>query len=88
MATRNFHVMTGGSGGAVVVRWDASLSDLNSIIYEGELAAVEEVLGFAAPHVDAVIIADWGVAAICRELGYLFIFLHRCRVRTLQRLFF
>ncbi len=70
MATRNFSrdglVEAAGRCRALGRRLYLTL---NSIIYEGELAAVEEVLGFAAPHVDAVIIADWGVAAICRELG-------------------
>ena len=42
---------------------------LNSIIFQGELAAAEEMLAFAKPHIDAAIIADWGVAAICRRLS-------------------
>lgn len=42
---------------------------LNSIIYEGELEAVGEALGFVQPLVDAAIVADWGVIAICKRLG-------------------
>ncbi len=45
---------------------------LNSIIFEGELAAVEEMIVFAKPYVDAFIIADWGVAALCRKQGAVF----------------
>ena len=42
---------------------------LNSIIFEGELAAVEEMIVFAKPFVDAFIVADWGVIALCRKHG-------------------
>ena len=42
---------------------------LNSIIFEGELAAVEEMVVFAKPLVDAFIVADWGVIALCRKHG-------------------
>ena len=42
---------------------------LNSIIFEGELAAVEEMIVFAKPLVDAFIVADWGVIALCRKHG-------------------
>lgn len=42
---------------------------LNSIIYEGELGGVEEVVRSVQGLVDAVIVADWGAITICRELG-------------------
>ena len=42
---------------------------LNSIVFEGELAAVGGMLGFADAFVDAFIVADWGVVHICRRLG-------------------
>ena len=42
---------------------------LNSIVFEGELAAVEEMIVFAKPFVDAFIVADWGVIALCQKHG-------------------
>jgi len=42
---------------------------LNSIIFEGELSAAEETLLFAKPYIDAAIVADWGVVAICKKLS-------------------
>ncbi|MGN0889547.1 MAG: peptidase U32 family protein [Kiritimatiellia bacterium] len=42
---------------------------LNSIIFEGELTAVEEMIVFAKPFVDAFIVADWGVIALCQKHG-------------------
>lgn len=45
---------------------------LNSIVFEGELAAVEETIVFARPFVDAFIVADWGVIALCRKHGAVF----------------
>ena len=45
---------------------------LNAIVFEGELAAVEEMIAFAKPFVDAFIVADWGVVDICRRLGATF----------------
>ena len=41
---------------------------LNTIVFEGELAAAEEMVAFARPYVDAFIVSDWGVIAICRRL--------------------
>lgn len=40
---------------------------LNSIVFESELAQVEEAILFAKPHVDAFIVADWGVIELCRR---------------------
>ncbi len=45
---------------------------LNSIVFEGELAEVDEMIAFAVPYVDAFIVADWGVAAMCRRHGAAF----------------
>ena len=45
---------------------------LNSIVFEGELAAVEEMIVFAKPFVDAFIVADWGVIALCQKHGAAF----------------
>ena len=40
---------------------------LNTIVYEGELAAAEELIVFARPFVDAFIVSDWGVISLCRR---------------------
>lgn len=45
---------------------------LNSIIFEGEMAEVEDLIVFAKPYVDAFIVADWGVIALCRRHGATF----------------
>ena len=42
---------------------------LNSIVFEDELAAVEDMIRFVQPHVDALIVSDWGVIALCRRYG-------------------
>ena len=42
---------------------------LNSIVFEDELAAVEDMIRFVQPHVDALIVSDWGVIALCRRHG-------------------
>jgi len=45
---------------------------LNSIVFDGEMAAVEEMIVFAQPFTDAFIVADWGVIALCRRHGAVF----------------
>ena len=45
---------------------------LNSIMFEGEMEKVEGLILAARPHVDAFIVADWGVVALCRRLGVRF----------------
>lgn len=45
---------------------------LNTIVYQGELAAVEEMIVFAQPFVDAFIVSDWGVITLCRKHGATF----------------
>lgn len=40
---------------------------LNSLLFENEAAACRELLQFAKPYVDAVIVADWAAIEICRD---------------------
>jgi putative protease len=40
---------------------------LNSIIFENELPAVEEMIVYAKDYVDAMIVADWGVVSLCKK---------------------
>lgn len=42
---------------------------LNTIIYEGELTEMRELLNYVKPYADAVLAADWAVVAACREIG-------------------
>ena len=42
---------------------------LNAIMFEGESASVEATLVAAKPFVNAVIVSDWGVIALCRKHG-------------------
>jgi putative protease len=42
---------------------------LNSILFEGELGHVGELLRFVKPYVDAVLVADFAAIEMCRELG-------------------
>ena len=42
---------------------------LNSIVYEGELAALAELIGAVQPHIDAAIVSDWAVIDLCRQHG-------------------
>ena len=45
---------------------------LNSIMFEDEVAKVEGMICAAKPYVDAFIVADWGVVALCRKHGVRF----------------
>lgn len=45
---------------------------LNAIMFEGELETVERTIVAAKPFVDAFIVADWGVIALCRRHGVAF----------------
>ena len=45
---------------------------LNSIVFEGETGEVERVIVAAKPYVDAFIVADWGVIALCKRHGVVF----------------
>jgi putative protease len=40
---------------------------LNSIVFERELASVEEMIEYAKDYVDAMIVADWGVVSLCKK---------------------
>ena len=42
---------------------------LNAIMFEGEVAAVEETIKAAVPYVDAFIVSDWGVISLVGEHG-------------------
>ena len=42
---------------------------LNAIMFEGEMAEIERTIVEAKQYVDAFIVADWGVAALCRRHG-------------------
>ena len=45
---------------------------LNAIMFEGEVAAIERTIVAAKPYVDAFIVSDWGVIALCRKHGAAF----------------
>ncbi len=45
---------------------------LNTIAFEDELAAADELIAAAKPHVDAFIVSDWGVIGLCRKHGVKF----------------
>ena len=59
---------TARPGGTPVKRYLA----LNAIMFEGETEKVEGIIREAKPHVDAFIVADWGVVALCRKHGVRF----------------
>ncbi len=40
---------------------------LNAIMFEGETESVERTILAAKPYVDAFIVSDWGVAALCKR---------------------
>lgn len=40
---------------------------LNSIMFEDEAEKVERLISAAKPYVDAFIVADWGVVALCKK---------------------
>ena len=45
---------------------------LNAIMFEGEQESVEKTIIAAKPFVDAFIVADWGVIALCKKHGVKF----------------
>ncbi len=45
---------------------------LNAIMFEGEVAEIERTIVAAKPYVDAFIVSDWGVIALCRKHGATF----------------
>ena len=45
---------------------------LNAIMFEDETEKVEGMIVAAKPYVDAFIVADWGVVALCRKHGVRF----------------
>jgi putative protease len=42
---------------------------LNTLIFEEECSAVEEMLSCVKPYVDAVIVADWAAIESCKKLS-------------------
>jgi putative protease len=70
MATRNFTRETLPEASRRCRERGARLYlTLNCIVYEGELAALEEGIAFAQPHVDAAIVSDWAAIDLCRRHG-------------------
>jgi len=45
---------------------------LNAIMYEGEMESVERMIVAAKPYVDAFIVSDWGVIALCKKHAAVF----------------
>lgn len=45
---------------------------LNAIMFEGEMDEVERTILAAKPYVDAFIVSDWGVIALCKKHGVVF----------------
>ncbi len=70
MATRNFSRETLPEASARCrARGVRLYLTLNSLLYEGEVPQAEAILRFAKPYVDAVIVADWAVVALCKRLA-------------------
>lgn len=42
---------------------------VNTIVFEGELGTVDDLLAFAKPYIDAAIVSDWAVVAACKRHG-------------------
>jgi putative protease len=42
---------------------------LNSIIFEDEIEKADSLIAAAKPYIDAFIVADWGVVALCKKHG-------------------
>ena len=56
----------GGTSGTRVVK---RYLTLNAIMFEGEVAEVEETIKAAVPYVDAFIVSDWGVISLVKKHG-------------------
>ena len=70
MATRNFTRETLPEASARCRARGAKLYlTLNSIVFERELTLLDETLRFAAPLIDAAIVADWAAVEACRRHG-------------------
>jgi U32 family peptidase len=68
MATRNFTRETLPEASARCRQQGVHLYlTLNSLIYEHEIPICEELLLFAKPYVDAVIVSDWAAITCCRQ---------------------
>ncbi|MFO7938009.1 MAG: peptidase U32 family protein [Kiritimatiellia bacterium] len=42
---------------------------LNTIVFEDEKKRIEEILTYIKPYSDAVIVSDWAVITLCRQMG-------------------
>ena len=70
MATRNFTRETLPEASARCrARGVRLYLTLNTILFEGELPLLDETLRFAAPLIDAAIVADWAAVEACRRHG-------------------
>ena len=70
MATRNFTRQTlPEASERCRARGVKCYLTLNSIIFEQELEALKQTVGFAKPYVDAAIVADWSAIDICQKQG-------------------
>ena len=58
---------------------------LNAIMFEGEIAEIDRTIMAAKPFVDAFIVSDWGVIALCRKHGAPFHVSTRWPSRSLPR---
>lgn len=68
MATRNFTRETLPEASARCRQRDVRLYlTLNTLIYEHEIATCEDILVFAKPYVDAVIVSDWAAITCCKK---------------------
>ena len=70
MATRNFTLQTMPEASRRCRERGVRLYlTLNCLVYEGELAALSDLVTAVQPHVDAAIVSDWAVIDLCRRHG-------------------
>jgi putative protease len=73
MATRNFSRETLPEASARCRARGARLHlTLNTLVFEGELPLLDDTLRYAAPHIDAAIVADWAAVEACKRHGVAF----------------
>jgi putative protease len=70
MATRNFTLATlPEAAERCRMRGVKLYLTLNTLLFEGDLPALDETLRAAKPHIDAAIVADWAVVEACKRFG-------------------
>ncbi len=70
MATRNFTLATLPEASRRCRERGVHLYlTLNCIVYEGELAALADLVAAVQPHIDAAIVSDWSAIDLCRQHG-------------------